>query len=310
MRKLFHGLYTALVTPFDAEGRVDYDLLRKLIQHQIKEGVDGIVLLGTTGEDPTLTKKERETIMSIGAEEIKNKAYFIVGTGSYSTTDTIEKTETAKKFGADAALVITPYYNKPTQEGLFRHFEALTKSVDLPICVYTHLGRTGQNLLPETLKRIANLPNIVAVKEASGSIPQVDEVISLFREHHLAILSGDDALALSIFALGGHGLISVSSNLIPKKMKELVDACMHGDFNKGRKLHHELNPFFKGTFIETNPIPIKAAMQMCGIKVGNCRLPLCELSSENKTKLTKVLQNISYQSCLTLLFITLARLYA
>ncbi|MBA3721008.1 MAG: 4-hydroxy-tetrahydrodipicolinate synthase [Parachlamydiaceae bacterium] len=289
---LLKGLITALVTPFDSKGKLDESGLRQNIQFQIKNKVDGIVLLGTTGETPTLTHQEKERIMQIGFEEIKGKAKLIVGTGSYSTQQTIEDTIIAKNIGADAALVVVPYYNKPTQEGIFKHFQALCEAVALPICVYNVHGRTGLNLKTETLIRISNLPMVIGVKEASGMLDQIDEIIQKFVNKPFSILSGDDALTLPIFALGGHGIISVVSNLIPKALKELVEACQNSDFEKARLIHQKLTPMYKAAFIETNPIPIKTAMQMCGMPSGFCRLPLCDLVPENKEKLQHIIETL------------------
>lgn len=288
------GLYTALITPFTAQGQLDEKVLRHHICNQIEQGVDGLVLLGTTGETPTLTPYEQERIITIGVQEAKGVIPILVGTGCYSTVQTIEQTKRAKELGADAALIVTPYYNKPTQEGIFLHFQSICQAVDIPICLYNIQGRTGQNIQTDTLKRISHLPNIIGIKEASGNISQMDEVIHTFNHNAspFSILSGDDAFTLPLMALGGHGVISVVSNLLPKPVRELVRACSTADFDRARDWHSKLTPFFKGAFIETNPIPIKAAMNLCGIPVGSCRLPLCELGSENKEKLKQLVQNI------------------
>jgi 4-hydroxy-tetrahydrodipicolinate synthase len=292
--KKMRGVFTAIVTPFDQTGELDEKGLRHNLRFQIKNGVDGIVVLGTTGESPTLSHSEKERILSIAVEEVKGKAHLLAGTGSYSTQQTIENTRLAKDIGVDAALIVTPYYNRPTQEGLFRHFEAISNAVDLPICVYNIQGRTGQNIQTETLKRISSLPTIIGVKEASGNILQMNEVLdSIARVHpHFSVLSGDDALTLPLLSLGGDGVISVVSNLIPKPLKQLVDYGLEGQFEQARALHYQLLPIFQAAFIETNPIPIKTAMDMCGMPAGMCRLPLCNLLPENKVKMQTILQKL------------------
>lgn len=288
------GLYTAIVTPFDSQGALDEQGLRRHLRFQIASGVEGIVALGITGEAPTLTHEEQKCVIQIGVEETKGQASLIVGTGSYSTNQTIENTLLAQQLGADAALIVTPYYNKPTQEGLYRHFKTIAESVHLPICIYNTQGRTGQNIQTETLLRLASIPNIIAVKESSGSIAQINEVIQMLSPRYpdFSILSGDDVLTLPLMALGGHGIISVASNLIPKPVKQLVDACARNDFPLARSLHYQLAPLFKAAFIETNPIPIKAAMQMRGMPAGPCRLPLCDLAPENLEKLRLAMQSL------------------
>lgn len=286
------GLFTAMITPFDPNGKLDEGGLRSNLRFQIKHKVDGVVLLGTTGEVPTLSSREKKRIIEIGAEETKGNIKLIIGTGSYSTERTIEDTKLAKALGADGALVVTPYYNKPTQEGLFRHYKALSEAVDFPILTYNIAGRTGLNILTETLQRIYQLPNIVGVKESSGNIFQIDEVIQSFASTQaFSVLSGDDNMTFSLMSLGGHGVISVASNLIPQAMRNLVYACLAGDFKTARLQHQMLTPLFKSLFIETNPIPIKAAMQLCGMASGPCRLPLCELLPENQSKLATAVKN-------------------
>jgi 4-hydroxy-tetrahydrodipicolinate synthase len=288
------GLYTALVTPFTAQGKLDKEGLRNNLRYQLQHRVQGIVVLGTTGEDPTLSPQEKQTVVEIALEEVKGKATLMVGTGSYSTEQTIAATLKAAEMGADGALIVTPYYNKPTQEGLFRHYEAICKAVSLPICIYNIQGRTGQNLHTDTLKRLAHFPSIIGVKEASGNILQINEVIETVGNNnpHFGILSGDDALTLPLMALGGHGIISVVSNLVPGPIQNLVQAALSGDFIHARHLHFALLPLFKVSFIETNPIPIKAAMQICGMAAGSCRLPLCDLESSSFQQLKLVLNSL------------------
>jgi 4-hydroxy-tetrahydrodipicolinate synthase len=281
------GLYTALITPLTPKGELDEQGLREHLRDQLQHQIDGIVLLGTTGEAPTLTEKEKKKIIEIGIEEVKGRAQVLVGTGSYSTQQTIDNTRLAQEMGADAALIVTPYYNKPTQNGLYLHFQAICQAVSLPICVYNIQGRTGQNLQTQTLQRMLDFSSIIGVKEASGNISQMHEVIeSIARPNpHFSVLSGDDALTLPLMALGGHGIISVISNLVPGPMKQLVQACLNEDFAQARLIHYQLSPLFKAAFIETNPIPIKAAMNKWGMAAGPCRLPLCELTQESEQKI-------------------------
>lgn len=288
------GLHTAIITPFDSQGKLDHEGFRHNLRYQLQHQVDGIVVLGTTGEAPTLNTQEKERVIEIAVEEVKGKAILTVGTGSYSTSLTIEATQKAKEMGADAALIVTPYYNKPTQEGLYRHFAAICEAVTFPICVYNIQGRTGQNLQTETLERIIQYPSIIGLKEASGNIMQINEVIerTQYRSPRLSILSGDDALTLPLIALGGGGIISVASNLIPGPLKSYVQAALAGDFETARTWHYQLLPFFKATFIETNPIPIKAAMDLCGMAAGPCRLPLCDLAPANFNKLKQIINSL------------------
>lgn len=287
-----NGVFTALITPFDKAGNLDEEGFRQLIQYQIEHKIDGVVPLGSTGESPTITKDEQIKIIKIAREETQNKTVLMVGTGSYSTAQTIENTIRAQKLGADSALVVTPYYNKPTQEGLYQHFKALVKSVDLPIIIYNPPHRTGQNLLTETLIRLLEFPTIIGIKESTGNINQMSEVVEAVRQYRpdFNVLTGDDALTLSMMALGGQGVISVVSNLVPAKIKELHSAAANGDYNLARDLHYKLMPLFRVAFIETNPIPIKAALNFCGFPAGDCRLPLCELTHENKILLQKELK--------------------
>lgn len=289
--KRIEGFYTAIVTPFLENGEVDYDGLRQLIRLQIAAGVDGIVALGTTGEAPTLSAKEKENIIAISREETQGKIYLMVGTGNYSTNKTIEETRIAKWLGADSVLIVTPYYNRPTQEGIYLHFKAVAEAVEIPIMVYNIQSRTGQNICTETLYRLAQIPQICSVKEASGSVPQMIEVfeqISRLRKD-FTLLSGDDLLTVPSMSLGGKGVISVIGNIVPLQVRELVDACLRGDYTKAREIHYKLLPIVKLAFIETNPIPVKAMMNQSGIQVGKCRLPLCDLTQANQQLLNEAL---------------------
>lgn len=285
------GVFSVLVTPFTLEQELNETLLRLMIRFQIAAGVNGIVVLGTTGESPTLTLKEKERIIRIAREETLGKSHLMVGTGSYSTAITIELTRMAKDLGADSALIVTPYYNKPTQEGLYLHYKAITTSVDLPILVYNNQPRTSQNMTTETLIRIAQLPYICGVKESSGSLGQIMEVIEkIGRQYsHFSVMSGDDVLTVPSIAMGGNGILSVVSNLVPVQVCEMVQAALKGDFFHARNLHFELMPLLRGVFIETNPIPIKAAMALSGINAGTCRLPLSPLADGNYEILKRIL---------------------
>lgn len=289
------GLFTAVVTPFNEQGKVDQEGLRRNLRYQLQAGVQGIVVLGTTGESPTLHPQEKDIVIEIALEEVKGKALLMVGTGCYSTEQTIISTRTAQEMGADGALIVTPYYNRPTQEGLFRHFAAICDAVSFPFCVYNIQGRTGQNLQPETLGRLARaFPSIIGVKESSGNISQINEILQTIALSHpnFRVISGDDDITLPLMALGGHGLISVASNLVPGPVKKLVQAAQEGDFVKARDWHFQLLPLFKAAFIETNPIPIKAAMQLCGMAAGRCRLPLCDLSPANFQMMANLVNNL------------------
>jgi 4-hydroxy-tetrahydrodipicolinate synthase len=292
----FTGFYTAIITPFDENDTVDEKGLRENIRNQIREGVDGIVVLGTTGETPTLTPEEKKLIQNITFEETTGKIPMIVGTGSYSTKQTIKNTLEAQKLGASAALIVTPYYNKPTQEGIYRHFLAVADSITIPIIIYNIGGRTGQNIQTETIKRLAAIPNIVGVKEASGNINQIAEVIELVARKNpdFTVLSGDDALTFPLMALGGHGVMSVLGNLIPGKIKELINALENEDYKNAREIHYKLMPLFRAAFIETNPVPIKTAMNYFEMPAGKVRLPLYELSPENESELICVLDQYEF----------------
>jgi 4-hydroxy-tetrahydrodipicolinate synthase len=285
------GLYTAMITPFTHKREINWDGIRENIRFQLKSGVQGLVILGTTGEAPTLRAEEKEKIIQVTVEEAKGKAAILVGTGSYSTEQTIASTLLAERLGADGALIVTPYYNKPTQEGLYQHFAAICRATSLPVCVYNIQGRTGQNLQTKTLIRLTDFPSIIGVKEASGSISQINDVLEILTKVRpdFSVLSGDDELTLPLMALGGQGVISVVSNLVPSVVLELVKAASIEDFTLAREWHYRLLALFKVAFIETNPIPIKSAMQLCGLPAGPCRLPLCDLEPANFQQLEEII---------------------
>lgn len=287
---VFDGSFVALVTPFK-NGNLDDDGLRANIRFQIEGGSAGLVAIATTGESPTLSEEEKETVVRICVEECKDRVPLIVSTGTNSTAKTIEATGRAKEDGADAALVITPYYNKPTQEGLFQHFKAVTTAVDIPIVLYNVPGRTGVNMQPKTLARLSEFENIVAVKEASGNLDQVSEIIATC-SGSLTVLSGDDSLTLPMLALGAKGVISVLANILPGDVSSMIDAFNRGDIEGAKRLHHRLFPLVKALFLETNPIPIKRAMELMGLAAGQPRLPLVRLSGGAEAELKRVLNDM------------------
>lgn len=290
--KSVSGLFTALITPFHSDGTVNEEALRLLINFQIEAGVDGLVLLGTTGESPTLTHEEKKNITRIAREEINHRVHFMVGTGSYSTRQTIENNNIAQDLGADSVLIVTPYYNKPTQEGIFLHFKAIAQAIKIPFMVYNIEGRTGKNIETATLKKISELPYVSGVKESSGRLNQLMDVIENISLNNpkFSVMSGDDAYTLPGLLMGGDGIISVVGNLIPLQMKELIQLA-DNDRKAAIQLHYQLSPFFREAFIETNPIPIKAAMNFCGLNAGGCRLPLSPLKAENEEILFQCLRS-------------------
>ena len=290
----FRGAFTALITPMEDSGEVDYEGFRRLIEFQIGEGIDGIVPLGTTGETPTLDEDEEGKLISLAVETVKGRIPIIVGTGSNDTKHMVMYTERAKRLGADAALVVTPYYNKPNDEGLIRHFEAAA-ATGIPIIVYNIASRTGRNIPTPLMEKISRIKGIAGVKESSGDIGQIGDVINDISVPRKAeggnfwVLSGDDAFALPLIALGGHGLISVVSNVVPAKVKALVSACLAGDLIKARQIHYELVPFIKAAFVETNPVPIKQAASWMGLPSGPTRLPLGKLAPASEVVLKQAM---------------------
>jgi 4-hydroxy-tetrahydrodipicolinate synthase len=284
---MFKGAIVAIVTPFK-KGRVDEEALRSLIEMQINNGTDGIVPCGTTGESATLSHEEHDRVIEITIEAVRKRVPVIAGTGSNSTAEALRLTRHAYEAGADAVLMVTPYYNKPTQEGMYQHFQTIAEQVPIPLVLYNVPGRTGANLLPETVWRLSSVPNIVGIKEASGSIKQIMDVIQLCRED-FCVLSGDDAVALPVLSLGGSGVISVFSNVAPADMAGMIDAYQAGDMVKARNMHYRMLPLMDALFIETNPIPVKAALAMMKMIDYELRLPLCRMSKTNEEKLEKIL---------------------
>lgn len=286
VRPMFTGTYTALVTPFGADGAVDHARLRELIRRQIDAGVDGIVPVGTTGESPTLSHAEHHAVIETAVEACRGKIKVIAGTGSNSTDEAVDLTRHAQAAGADGTLQVTPYYNKPSQEGLYRHFAAVA-DIGLPVVLYNIPGRTGREIALETVARLAAHPNVVAVKEAGGSVERVSATLDRCA---ITILSGDDSLTLPMMSVGAKGVISVASNLIPAEVARLTHAALEGRWDEARALHARYYRVFGDLFIDTNPIPIKAALAMKGWLEESYRLPLCPMADELKARLRKTLQ--------------------
>jgi len=284
---MFKGSIVAIVTPFK-DKKVDEKALGELIEWHISEGTDAIVPCGTTGESATLDYEEHYRVIEITIKTVNKRVPVIAGTGANATDETIMITQKAKKMGADGALLVAPYYNKPTQEGLYRHYKAVAESVDIPIILYNVPGRTAVNMLPPTVARLAEIKNIVAIKEATGDMRQVSDIIRLCGDR-MTVLSGDDFTTLTLLALGGKGVISVSANVAPRDVSEMVKAWEKGNIAEARKLHFKLEPLNQAMFIETNPIPVKTALSMMGKIQNEFRLPLCQMSDENGKKLRSVL---------------------
>jgi len=287
---MFRGTFTALVTPF-RNGGIDISAYEKLIETQIAAGITGIVAVGTTGESPTLSPEEREQVIRLAVTSAKKRCIVLAGTGSNSTHHAVADTKTAEKLGADGALLVAPYYNKPSQEGLFRHFKTIANATSLPIMLYNIPGRCGVDIGPDTVVRLATeCRNIVSIKEASGSVERVSELRARLPEA-FTILSGDDSLTLPFMSVGAVGVVSVASNLFPAEICALVRAFESGDVTQGEKLHCKLFPLFKALFIEPNPVPIKTALNWRGAISGECRLPLCEMTEANQARLRKTLED-------------------
>ena len=292
-RKPFQGTGTALVTPFKKDGSLDEKSLRRLVDFQIKNGVEALIPVGTTGESPTLTYKEHYRVFDIVIDQANGRAKIFAGTGSNSTEEAIEQSKHAKKAGADAALVVGPYYNKPTQDGYFQHYRAIADAVDIPIIVYNVPGRTGGNIEASTILKMASeIPAIMAVKEASGNMAQIME-IARNKPRGFSLLSGDDALTLPMMSLGGDGCISVVANETPKDFSDMVRFCLKGQWDKALSLHNKLLPLMNINFIEANPIPVKAALAMMGLIEEVYRLPLVPIGDKNREKLKTVLKDFA-----------------
>lgn len=286
---MFKGSIVAIVTPFKND-KFDEKAFCDLIEWQISEGTNAIVPCGTTGESATLDYDEHYRVIEITVKTTNGRVPVIAGTGANSTDETIMITEKAKKLDADAALLVTPYYNKPTQEGLYQHYKKIAETVDIPLILYNVPSRTGVNLLPQTVARLTEIKNIVGIKEATGDMKQVSELIRLCGDR-LTLLSGDDFTTLTLLALGGKGVISVSANVAPSDVSEMCKAWENGDIEKAKRLHFKLEPLNQAMFLETNPIPAKTALSMMGKIQEELRLPLCPMSSENRERLRKILIN-------------------
>jgi len=286
---MFRDTFTALVTPF-RDGGIDVSAFEQLIETQIAAGISGIVAIGTTGESPTLSHEEREQVICLAIAKANKRCLVLAGTGSNSTEHATADTKIAEKLGVDAALLVAPYYNKPSQEGLFRHFKAIADATSLPIMLYNIPGRCSVDIVPETVVRLAKeCRNIVSIKEASGSVERVSELRRNLPDA-FTILSGDDSLTLPFMAVGAAGVVSVASNLFPSEVCALVHACESGDLKSAEKVHRKLLPLFKDLFIEPNPVPVKTALGWRGVMSGEVRLPLCEMSETNQARLRKTLE--------------------
>ncbi|HRJ86314.1 MAG TPA: 4-hydroxy-tetrahydrodipicolinate synthase [Ignavibacteria bacterium] len=286
------GTGTALVTPFKANGTIDERALRGLVEWQIKNKIEFLVPCGSTGESATMTRDERRRVIEIVVDQNKGRVPVIAGTGTNSTLDSLDLTHDAKEVGADAVLLVGPYYNKPTQEGFYRHFKRIVEECDVKAVLYNVPGRTASNMLPETTLRLAEeVENVIAIKEASNNLEQIMQIIK-YRPKNFAVLSGEDTLTLPIITAGGDGVISVVSNEVPKDYSDMTRAALKGDFNKAKALHYKLFELMKANFYESNPIPVKTALHMMGRIDDSLRLPLTKMSKPNREKLKKVLKDL------------------
>lgn len=292
----FTGAFTALITPF-RNGEIDEPALRNLVEFQIQRGIHGLVPCGTTGESVTMTDFEHDRTIEIVLDQAAGRVPVIAGTGTNNTRATIEATRFARTVGAAAALVVVPYYNKPTQEGMYRHYAAIAEATDLPIILYNVPGRTGVSMLPETVTRLAAFPTIVGIKEASGNLDQVSEIVihATRTRPDFTVLSGDDSLTLPIMSVGGHGVISVVSNIVPEAVSSLTTHCLSGDFRAARHLHARLFDLCRAMFIENNPTAVKTAVALLGRCSGELRLPLTAMSSANRSRLLAALQSWGFE---------------
>jgi 4-hydroxy-tetrahydrodipicolinate synthase len=288
---MFTGCGTALVTPFRRDLSLDEEALRRLVRRQIDGGINFLVPCGTTGESPTLSHDEQRRVVQITVEEARGKVPVLAGAGGNNTAHVIEMAREFKEIGADGILSVSPYYNKPTQEGLYQHFKAIASAVPLPIILYNIPGRTGVNIEPGTVKRLAEIENIIGVKEASGNISQMAAVLDMVPEKFI-VLSGDDGITLALMALGGRGLISVVSNEIPGEMTRLVELALANDFAAAREIQRRFFPLMEINFVETNPTPVKAGMAIMGLCEPVCRLPLVSMKPENLTKIRSVIESL------------------
>src|SRR5580693_2261219 len=288
---MFTGTGTALVTPFQRDGSLDEFALRALIKRQIEAGIDFLVPCGTTGESPTLTHEEHLRVVAIAVELAKGRVPVLAGAGGYNTAEVIALARELAAIGADGILSVTPYYNKPTQEGLYQHYRAIANAISLPIILYSVQGRTGVNIEPATVKRLAGIENIIGIKEASGSIAQMAAILNIVPDDFI-VLSGDDAITLPLIALGGRGVISVVSNEIPAEMARLTRLALNGDYPGAREIHRRYHPLMEINFVESNPIPVKAALAEMGLLDPVWRLPLVPPRAENQARIRAVLESL------------------
>ncbi|MGB6495960.1 MAG: 4-hydroxy-tetrahydrodipicolinate synthase [Candidatus Acidiferrum sp.] len=288
---MFTGTGTALVTPFRRDGSLDEPTLRALVKRQIDAGIDFLVPCGTTGESPTLTHEEHLRVVQIAVEMAKGHVPVLAGAGGYNTAEVIALARELAEIGADGILSVTPYYNKPTQEGLFQHYRAIAEAISLPIILYSVQGRTGVNVEPATVRRLAAIPNIVGLKEASGNVSQMAAILNAVPDD-FTVLSGDDAITLPLISLGGRGVISVVSNEIPAEMTRLTRLALNGDFRGAREIHRRVHPLMEVNFVESNPIPVKAAMAQMGLLEPVWRLPLVAPKAESETRIRAVLESL------------------
>ena len=288
--RLEGNLYIAMVTPFTGSGEVNYEKARELASHLISEGCDGLVICGTTGEVPTLKHQEKLTLLQNIVAEVGQKAEVIAGTGSYNTEDSIALSREAEEIGVDGVMLVVPYYNKPPQGALYQHFKTIAESIELPVMLYNVPGRTSRNMEAETTIKLAEIDNIVAIKEASGDFDQATEIIARAGDK-IDVYSGDDSLTLPLMSLGGKGVVSVAGHLIASEIKDMIDSAMSNDFKRAAEINKKLYPIFKNMFISTNPIPVKTALNMQGWDLGGFRQPLVELEESNKELLKNLLEH-------------------
>nr|MDO8134111.1 4-hydroxy-tetrahydrodipicolinate synthase [Candidatus Njordarchaeum guaymaensis] len=291
MKWELRGTFTALITPFKQDGQIDKEGLRQLVELQLKGGVDGLVPCGTTGESATLSHEEKHVVVKTVVDASNGKVPVLAGAGTNNTADTLRLAKEFADVGVDGLLLVVPYYNKPTQEGMFQHFKAVAQSVSLPVVLYNIPGRTASNLEVSTVQRLCEIMNIAGLKESSGNFSQIMRLVEMVGEK-ISIVSGDDPITLPIIALGGRGVISVASNLVPEEMSRLVDEALSGHFQEARQLHYQLLPLFDALFVETNPAPLKMAMSMLGLPAGTVRLPLVPVSQESTYKIKRVLDQL------------------
>lgn len=289
---IFGKVLTAMITPFDAQGKVDYQEAKKVAKHLVDNGNDGIVLVGTTGESPNLSLEEKIKLVEEVTSYLNGQGKVVVGVGSNSTQDTMQTIKAIENIsGIDGIMVVVPYYNKPTQKGMLLHFKEIASISKFPIMLYNVPSRTGSNLLPETVRQLAELDNIVAIKEASGDLNQVSEVLRLCKDN-IDVYSGDDSLTLPILSVGGIGVVSVAAHVVGNEIKEMIDQFSKGNVKQAAQIHLKLMPIFKNLFVESNPVPVKLAMDLIGFNVGTCRLPLCEPSDSTVELIKKTLDEL------------------